>query len=130
MKKEIIPKTIAIDFDGCLVLHQWPAIGEAVEHAVEVVNRLKKAGHTLILYTMRHDHLLDDAEEWLLNNGIDMKYSNCNPEYETGSRKLYFHASIDDHNLGTPLIHDPEIHPKPFVDWMAVEKLLEEKGYL
>lgn len=130
MKKEIKPKTIAIDCDGTIVEHNYPHMGQSIDHCVNVLTRLQKAGHTLILLTMREGHLLDDAEEWFLNNGIDIKYTNCNPEYETGSRKVYANLYLDDHGLGMPLIHDLEIHPKPFVDWIKVEKLLEEKGYL
>jgi hypothetical protein len=128
--KQIIPKTIAVDFDGTCVIHAFPFIGESVDRCAYVLKRLQKAGHTLILLTMRADNLLDDAEEWFRNHDIEIKYSNCNPEQETGSRKVYAHVYIDDHNIGIPLIHDTEIHSKPFVDWKAVEKLLEEKGYL
>lgn len=130
MKKEISPKTIAIDFDGCITTNSFPYIGDPVENCIHVLKKLQDAGHTLILLTMRENHLLDDAEEYIRNNGIEMQYSNCNPTFETGSRKVYASLYVDDHGLGIPLIHDEEIHPKPFVDWMAVEKLLEEKGYL
>ncbi|HTJ52600.1 MAG TPA: hypothetical protein VL443_24260 [Cyclobacteriaceae bacterium] len=130
MKKEIIPRTISIDFDSTCVLNEWPQVGESIEHCVDVLKRLNKAGHTLILVTMRANNLLDDAEEWFRNNDIEIKYSNCNPEYETGSRKIYSHLILDDKSIGVPLINNPEIHKKPFVDWVKVEKILEEKGYL
>lgn len=128
--KQVIPRTISVDFDSTCVLNNYPFMGEPIDHCAHVLRRLQRCGHTLILQTMRADNLLDDAQEWFRNHNIEIKYSNCNPEFETGSRKIYSHLSIDDHNLGIPLIHDTEIHSKPFVDWKAVEKLLEEKGYL
>lgn len=123
-------KLIAIDFDGVCALHDFPYIGDEVPHAVDVIKKLQKAGHALILYTMRVDHLLDDAQEWLKNRGIEITYSNCNPEQETGSRKCYAHAYIDDHGIGTPLIYDQEVHNKPFVDWLKIEEILVQRGYL
>lgn len=130
MKKEIKITSIGIDFDSTICYNNYPYLGDPIPGAIETIKKLQDAGHTLILITMRENNLLDDAEELLRNHGIEMKYLNCNPEFETGSRKIFCGTFIDDHNLGTPLIHDPEIHPKPFVDWRAVEKLLEEKGYL
>lgn len=130
MKKEIIPKTIGVDFDSTIVYHEYPYIGELIPGAMETIKKLHEAGHTIILITQREPHLMDEAEEFLRNNDIDMKYLNCNPQFENGSRKIYAHLYIDDHGIGTPLIHDLEIHKKPFVDWVKVEKMLEEKGYL
>jgi hypothetical protein len=123
-------KLIAIDFDGTTVMHDFPYIGEEVPHAIEVLKKLQSAGHDFILYTMRSNNLVDEAEEWLRNRGIFVSYVNCNPEMETGSRKCYAHAYVDDHGIGTPLIYDPDIHKKPFVNWLAVEKLFIERGYL
>ena len=43
---------IAVDFDGTCVTHAFPKIGEDIG-AVPVLKRLVKAGHKIILYTMR-----------------------------------------------------------------------------
>ena len=43
---------IAIDFDGTCVTHEYPYIGKDIG-AVPVLQRLVKAGHELILWTMR-----------------------------------------------------------------------------
>jgi hypothetical protein len=123
-------KLIAIDFDGTIAMHDFPYIGDEVPHAIEVLKKLQSAGHDFILHTMRSNNLVDEAEEWLRNRGIFVIYINCNPEQETGSRKCYAHAYVDDHGIGTPLIYDPDIHKKPFVNWLAVEKLFIERGYL
>lgn len=124
------PRTILLDFDSTVVYNRSPFIGEEIEHCVTVLKRLLSAGHQFVLYTMRADNLEDDAMEWFRNRRIEIKYVNCNPEYETGARKIYGHLTICDHCLGIPLKVDHEISPKPFVDWYKVEELLIEKGYI
>lgn len=129
--KKITPRQIGIDFDSTLVYNCHPYIGGEVPGAVRVVKRLQKAGHVLILYTMRVDGLLADAKKWCADRDIEFTYINRNGMYETGSRKVYFHCLIDDKALGVPLIHHPhDVNRKPFVDWLEVEKLLVEKGFL
>lgn len=123
-------KLIAIDVDGTVCLHDFPFMGKEVPHAIEVLKKLQSAGHDFILYTMRVDQQLTEAEDWLRKRGIFVSYLNCNPELETGSRKCYAHAYIDDHGIGTPLIYNPEVHKKPFVDWLKTEEILIQRGYL
>lgn len=130
MKEKLSPRQITVDFDGTISYHNYPYLGGDIPHAVRVLKRLTDAGHILILKTMRHGELMNDAKNWCLQKGIHFTYFNCNPMQETGSRKIYSHLDIDDHNLGIPLIHDIWEQRKPFVDWLAVEKILEEKGYL
>ena len=130
MKKSILPRTIGVDFDSTICYHEYPYLGEVIPGAIETMKKLLDAGHTLILITQREPHLMDEASELIRNHGVEIKYVNCNPEFENGSRKIYANLYIDDHGLGIPLINDPQIHRKPFVDWIKVEKILEEKGYL
>lgn len=54
---------IAVDFDGTVVSHEYPHIGEDIG-AVPVLKELVAAGHKLILYTMRSGRLLDEARMW------------------------------------------------------------------
>lgn len=121
-------KQILVDFDGTIALHDYPYIEKAAPNAIPVLKRIQDAGHILILCTMRCDEELEQAKAWLEEQGLNFTYFNCNPMFETGSRKIYGHLVIDDHTLGCPLIHDTLVHPKPFVDWLAVERILEEKG--
>ena len=121
---------ILIDFDATVVLNEYPFMGEEIDGAVEVLKQLTDKGHELILVTMREGHLLDEAEEWFAVRDIEIKYSNCNPTFETGSRKIYGHLIIDDKCLGIPLIHDMDIHKKPFVHWGKVETMLKERGII
>lgn len=128
MEKTLIQiKTILIDADGTIFFHEYPFIGKEVPHAVRVLKRMESVGHILILHTMRHGDELEHAKAWLLDNDLHFDDFNRNTMFETGSRKIYGHWHIDDHNLGSPLIHDFTIHPKPFVDWLQIEKILEEK---
>lgn len=119
-----------IDCDGTLFFNDFPFIEKEVPHAIRVVKRMQEFGHTLILLTMRVDEDLELAKRELTKRDINMDYFNHNPLFETGSRKVYGNWSIDDHNIGIPLIHNHTIHYKPFVDWLAVEKILEDKGFL
>lgn len=123
-------KQISVDADGTIFLHDFPFIVKEAPHAIRVLRRIQDADHTLILHTMRDGDELADAKRWLKNNGLIFEYFNENPTFETGSRKVYSHYSIDDHNVGCPLIHDPLIHQKPFVDWLEIEKIFEEKGLI
>ena len=57
---------IAVDFDGTVVTHAYPEIGEDAG-AVPVLRELTGNGCRLILYTMRHGALLTEAVEWFLS---------------------------------------------------------------
>lgn len=126
----IVSKTFLIDFDGTAVTHDFPEVGTDVPGSVDVLKKMVAAGHRLILHTCRYGKELDDAVKWFTDHGIPITYINCNPEQETGSRKVYSNYSIDDHNIGVPLFYDPFLHKKPFVHWLKVEQLLKEKGLL
>lgn len=130
IKDKLPPKKILLDADGTLFYNDYPLVGEENDHCARVLKRLLNQGHEFILYTMREGHLVDDVLSWLKARDIEVKYVMCNPEFETGSRKIFGNLTIDDHGLGIPLIRDTTIHSKPFVDWLKCEKLLEEIGYL
>ena len=63
--------TIAIDFDGTVVTHAYPEIGEDAG-AAPVLKELTDNGCRLILYSMRHGKLLDRAVEWFRVRGIPL----------------------------------------------------------
>ena len=125
-------KVIAVDFDGTVVRHEYPDVGEDVPHAVDVLRRLNEAGVKIIVWTMRcGEHLEVDARDWFESRDIEVWGYNENPEQSawTDSRKCYAQAYIDDAAIGCPLI-DSEDGSRPFVNWYKVEILLEEKGFL
>ena len=61
----------AIDFDGTIVTHTFPRMGEAVPGAFETMRDLQEEGHQLILYTMRSGGYLEDAVEFCREKGIE-----------------------------------------------------------
>lgn len=137
---------ICIDFDGTCVAHEFPAIGKDIG-AVPVLKALVEKGHRLILFTMRSDRkkkkkvdgvevvieekILTEAVQWFEQHEIPLYGINKNPtqRFWTSSPKAYGHIYIDDANLGCPLIHD-ENCDRPYVDWVAIEQMLEERGVL
>jgi ribonucleotide monophosphatase NagD (HAD superfamily) len=81
---------IAIDFDGTIVQHEYPIIGEPVPYAIESIKGLKKQGHSLILYTMRgninrtrYNNLgelelfspLQEAKDYCIQQGVKVSQS-------------------------------------------------------
>ena len=95
---------IAIDFDGTVVEHKYPALGKEVPFATETLKMLQKEGHRLILWTYRAGRELDEAVEFCRSRGVEFYAINKNyPEevYDaTISRKINADLYIDDRNIG------------------------------
>lgn len=136
--------TICIDFDGTCVTHEFPRVGKDIG-AVPVLKKLVEAGHELILFTMRspfegispvtkkiENGGYEDAVNWFKENDIPLYAINENPSQGTwtSSPKPYAQLYIDDAALGAPLIYDPEICLRPFMDWTKAEELLIEYGFI
>lgn len=126
---------IAIDFDGTVVKHRYPDIGEDIG-AVPVLQMLTGNGHQLILNTMRDNHssgrnCLLEASNWFKDRHIELAGINCNPWQKswTDSPKVYAPFYIDDAAIGCPVKRD---FPKerPFIDWAKMTDLLNERGLL
>ncbi|GAF91580.1 unnamed protein product [marine sediment metagenome] len=123
--------TIAVDFDGTLVKHRYPKIGDEVPGAIEWCKRWQAAGAQLILLTMRDyntpsptsklpgANVLADALQWCLERGVWFWGTNENPEQSSWSKspKVYAHVYVDDANACAPLIYEPE---RPFLDWTVI----------
>lgn len=120
-----------IDFDGTVVTHEYPFIGKDIG-AVPVLHKMIASGCNLILFTMRSGKTLDDAIKWFENNNIELYGIQTNPKQKTWttSPKSLADLMIDDSALGCPLKIDTSLSNRPFVDWVAVEKLLIEKGII
>ena len=54
--------TIAIDFDGTIVEHRYPAIGKELPFATATLRQLMKDGHKLVLWSVREGDLLHGTE--------------------------------------------------------------------
>ena len=96
---------IAVDFDGTIVRHRYPKIGEELPFATETLRMLIREGHRLILWTVREGKLLDEAIEWCRDRGVEFYAINRDfPEEDaTGSgfsRKLKADLFIDDRSFG------------------------------
>ena len=121
---------IAVDFDGTVVTHAYPEIGDDAG-AVPVLKELTDNGCRLILYTMRHGKLLDDAIRWFRERGIPLYAVNENPSQQrwTSSPKVHADLYIDDSALGFPIKFQDGIK-RPFVNWVKVRQRLVEEGFL
>ncbi len=122
---------ICVDFDGTIVDHRYPEIGEPVPMAIKWLLRLQSSGARIILFTMRSDsaktgNLLSNAVKYLEGNGIKLYGINSNPDQKewTSSPKAYANVYIDDLALGCPLIH-PKGFARPCVDWKKAGPQLE-----
>lgn len=121
--------TIAIDFDGTCVTHEYPEIGRDLG-ATTTLKTLVDNGHRLILLTMRSGKTLEDAKHWFEERGIILYGVNENPSQKrwTESPKVYANLYIDDANLGTPLIKNSIASDRPYVDWKLVLIDLYNRG--
>ncbi len=134
---------IAIDFDGTCVSQEFPKVGKEIG-AASVLKDLVKAGHHLILYTMRSDRpkagetgdptiqdvtgmFLQDALDWFKKHQIPLYGVQQNPAQHnwTTSPKCYAQLYIDDAALGAPLILDKKISERPFFDWNTARDILQ-----
>jgi histidinol phosphatase-like enzyme len=117
-------KIAILDFDGTIVEHRYPDIGEPLPEAFEVIKELREAGWKLILWTCREDmkrHYLTEAIEFCREHDIEFDAVNetiFDDDFRAGScdkkqmRKPYGHVHIDDANLGG------------FPGWAKVRQLL------
>ena len=98
--------TIAVDFDGTIVTHEYPQIGKEIPFAIQTLKMLQQDGHKLILWSVRKDELLEDAVRWCRERGLEFYAVNKEyPEEEMQnnifySRKLKVDLWIDDRNVG------------------------------
>lgn len=140
--------TIAVDFDGTIVKHRYPKIGEEIPFATETLKILAQERHKLILWTVREGELLEEAIEWCRQRGVFFYSVNKDyPEEEKShngfSRKLKADLFIDDRNLGGlpdwgtiyQMIHEQKPYEpvlcdrqKPTGDLSWIEKLLGKRN--
>jgi len=70
---------LAIDFDGTIVDHQYPEIGDLKPNAVETIQQWHNAGHQIIIWTCRHtDSDIIPMKEFLNENKIPYDAINDN----------------------------------------------------
>lgn len=140
--------TIAVDFDGTIVEHRYPKIGEEIPFATETLKILAQERHKLILWTVREGELLEEAIEWCRQRGgffysVNKDYPEEEKSHNGFSRKLKADLFIDDRNLGGlpdwgtiyQMIHEqkpyepvPCDRQKPTGDLSWIEKLLGKRN--
>ena len=125
---------IVLDFDGTVVKHCYPVVGEDIG-AAPILHRLVKNGHLLLLNTMRSRNCdgvdtLQPAIDWFVNNGIPLFGINENPSQKswTSSPKVYGNIYIDDAAMGAPLKADAGA--PPYIDWTLAAIYLFYQGLL
>ena len=112
--------TIAVDFDGTIVEHKYPEIGQEIPFATTTLKMLIKERHRLILWTVRKGKELEEAVEWCRERGVEFYAVNKNyPEEkvdnESGYCKIDAELFIDDRNLGG------------LPDWGTIYRIIKEK---
>ena len=93
--------TIAIDFDGTIVEHNYPDIGKLLPRADLFMRKLEADGHHIIIWTCREGAEAEKAKEFLKSSNIPFhSFNDNNPEhtksYNNNSRKVYADIYIDD----------------------------------
>lgn len=111
---------IAVDFDGTIVNHDYPKIGEEKLFAFDTLKALQKKGHFLILFTYREGDFLKQAVDFCKKNGVVFQAVNESYEGERKqefyNRKLDVDLFIDDRNIGG------------FLGWDKVWQLIHPEG--
>ena len=82
----MVKKIIAVNFDGTIVTHMYPAIGNDVPNAIKVLHKLQEQGIQLILWTMRSGPQLQEAVDYCTSKGITFWGINENPNGRTAPR--------------------------------------------
>jgi hydroxymethylpyrimidine pyrophosphatase-like HAD family hydrolase len=112
---------IAVDFDGTIVEHRYPKIGEEIPHAIKTLISLQNLGHSIILWSFRSGKELKEAVDFCKKRGLVFFAINNNTPDEVfdpeSSRKIYADVYIDDRNiLGIP-------------DWLTIFKMINNEGF-
>ena len=97
---------IAVDFDGTLCEHEYPAIGEANWELINAIKQATRNNHKIILWTCRSGHYLEQAVAWCKEQGLEIASVNEDIESVKNSKfgkekscKVYADVYIDDRNM-------------------------------
>ena len=132
---------IYLDFDGTVVEHQYPVIGQCNYGCFEIIDKLNTAGHEIILNTMRVEFdkkLLTEAIEFInlsmasLNINQINSFTNTDHKYEPTKWDwdLHFFTGrifIDDVCEAIPLKNGVS-SSRQMVDWEQLDVEFKENG--
>ena len=82
--------TIAVDFDGTIVEHRYPKIGNEIPFAIQTLKKLIQDHHKLILWSVREGELLDEAVEWCRVRGVEFYAVNKDFPEEDVEKNRHF----------------------------------------
>lgn len=80
---------IAVDFDGTIVEHRYPAIGKEIPFAIDTLKKLQEEGHRLILWSVRENELLDEAVEFCRQRGLEFLCGKYELSGRTGRTSVF-----------------------------------------
>lgn len=107
-------KTVAIDFDGTIVEHRFPKVGDLKMNVVKKIKAWYEKGHTIIIWTCRTDKYADEAKAFLDKNNIPYHFFNENPSSRIKSRKVLADIYLDDRALNVDDINSFNIDSLSF----------------
>lgn len=103
----------AIDFDGTIVEHKFPAIGKPLPDALHVIRCLSLVyHHDIIIWTCRAGRPLVEMVHWLDENRVPFTAINSNIVHTPGFAvpKVLADVYLDDRSF------------PPFTSWADVKK--------
>jgi hypothetical protein len=129
---------IQLDFDGTVVEFDYPKIGLLNEGSIEVINKLRNAGHELVLNTYRadlNDGTLEEAHVFLKEIGIFPSHLPIptnekkvkSPPWDLTQFMEDQVLFIDDDTKNIPLRPCVGCHLL-MVDWLELDKQFREIG--
>ena len=127
---------IYLDFDGTVVEHQFPIIGEHNPGSFEVIKKLQSAGHVIVLNTYRIEinvESLDDAMNYLNNSKAISPITKHTTEkihpldWDIESFINLNEIFIDDICKNIPLINAVKSKGK-MVDWNEIDRIFLKNG--
>ena len=90
----------AFDFDGTIVEHRFPEIGEIIPGQVNRMNELwEDLSNIIIVWSCRDGDYSNQMRNFMLKNKIPFDFINENPMFEMGGRKIFAHTYCDDRNV-------------------------------
>lgn len=95
------PVTIAVDFDGTIVQHRFPEVGDEIGRSTDLLKKWQAAGAKLTLWSCRCGYELQQAMEWCRRKGLmwDSVNSNTFAPLGYGMPKVVADLYIDDRSI-------------------------------
>lgn len=106
-------RLLCIDFDGTLVTHTFPGVGEPIENAFEVVKEAIDNGWGVILYTCRENE----------GNYIDRQYLADAIKYCWEQHQVWFDG-VNETPLESDFRDPSSLNRKPYATFYIDDKMI------